>query len=175
VGSKCHWAESGPVGSAQLAQGPEVQERTLISCARHCWAVEGLLGLYGPNPCRRPVKGLSPTPLLHRPPGVRWNARCLLAAAARTPGPGLGLPQPGCDAARRTGPRRSAGVRWLGSRVCTRPRARCTTLLPGSRGCARRCRRGESRRFVLVTAAARSGRSPANSQQPNCVAMASSG
>jgi hypothetical protein len=54
MGRKCLWAESSPMGSAQLAQGPEVWKWTLIICAWHDWAVNGLPGLDGPKPGRRP-------------------------------------------------------------------------------------------------------------------------
>jgi hypothetical protein len=113
-----------------------------------------------PIQVQQPDKGFKTNNPLRRPPGVHLNARCLPAAAARMPGPRLGLPQPGCDTARHPGPRRSDGVRWPGSHACTRPRARCTKSPPGSRGCARRCQRGKSQRPALVPAAACSGRSP---------------
>jgi hypothetical protein len=107
-----------------------------------------------PNKISSPLRVLNRTPpcaahpVFDGKPGVpTWRRRACQA--------------PGCDASRRPGqrcarrgvqlgrpkarPRRCAGVRWPGSHTCTRPRARRVALSPGSRGCARRCRRGALR------------------------------
>jgi hypothetical protein len=87
-------------------------------------------------------------------------------------------PNPSLARVRRGVVYRTAAQRWgalASSRACTHPRGRRTTLPPGSRGCARCCRRGEARRPVTVPAVARVARSPASSQHPSCTATASSG
>jgi hypothetical protein len=76
------------VGSAQLAQGPEVRKWTLISRASLDWAVVACWVRMGPNPVGGPPNVLASRTGLACPTGVRRKAWRLPRRRCATPAPG---------------------------------------------------------------------------------------
>jgi hypothetical protein len=76
------------VGSTQLAQGPEVLKRTLISRASLDWAVVAFWFRMGPKPVGGPRNVLAPRTGLACPPGGRRKAWRLPRRRCATPAPG---------------------------------------------------------------------------------------
>jgi hypothetical protein len=55
MGRKCHWAESGLLGSAQMALATEVQETSLNNTIRMPGLTWAALEHDGPRPMRQPT------------------------------------------------------------------------------------------------------------------------
>jgi hypothetical protein len=105
-GLKVPQGEGGPVGSTQLAQGPEVRKWTLISRASLDWAVVAYWVRMGPNPADGPPNVLASRIELACPPGVRRKAWWVPRRRCATPVPG--------QSASRSTPRRAARSSRLG-------------------------------------------------------------
>jgi hypothetical protein len=163
------------VGLAQLAQGPEDQERTLIYYASLDWAVVVCWFRMGPKPIDGLPNVLAPDTGLARPPGVRRKAWQLPRRRCATPAPS--------QSASRSSPRRLAcstrhgalaGHLFVrstalgaptGLQARSQPRERRVALPPGSRGRDSRRRCDEVMRPALAPARRRTGRSPAHTHR----------